>query len=117
MDEFHYFSHAQEVIFGAGSLTRLSQAVERFGWQRFMLCANRSVRAGGYTAKVEAMLGDRLVAVFGEVQPHVQDQQVDEALALAVEKGIDAVIGMGGGSSIGMAKAVAYRLEEERQQL
>ena len=79
-----------------------------------MLCANHSMQAGGYISTVESALGDRLVVVFDHVQPHVQDVQVKEALALAIGNNIDAVIGMGGGSSIGMAKAIASALEEKR---
>jgi alcohol dehydrogenase class IV len=59
-------------------------------------------------------LGDRLVATYDHVQPHVPDFQVAEASALAYEKEIDAVIGLGGGSPIGMAKAVSLTLEERR---
>jgi alcohol dehydrogenase class IV len=111
---YRYVSHAQEVIFGSGSLARLSQAVDGFGWRRLMLCTSRSVRAGGHVASVEAALGDRLVATFDRVQPHVQDVQVAEALALAGQAEVDALIGLGGGSAIGMAKAVASALEEQR---
>jgi len=110
--EFNYVSYAQEVIFAPGSLARLSAAVERFGWQRLMLCTNRSMRVRGCAALIEAILGDRLVVVFDQVQPHIQDVQVVEALALAVEKAVEAIIGMGGGSPIGMAKAVASRMGE-----
>src|SRR5262249_48400755 len=46
--------------------------------------------------------------VFDRVQPHVQDVQVHEALELAQVKNVDAVIGLGGGSPIGMAKAVGF---------
>ncbi len=91
-----------------------AQAVERFGWRRLLLCTNRSVRASGHAASVESVLGDRLVHVFDQVQPHVQDHQVSEVLSLAVENNIDAVIGLGGGSPIGMAKAVAFALEEKK---
>ena len=48
----------------------------------------------------------RLMATYDRVQPHVPDFQVAEALALAAEKEIDAVIGLGGGSPIGMASDV-----------
>jgi maleylacetate reductase len=109
--EFNYISFAQEVIFAPGVLSRLSEAVERSGWQRLMLCTNRSMRAGGHATSVEDQLGERLVAVFDQVHPHVQAGQVDEAVALAYQNGVHAVIGMGGGSPIGMAKAVASRLE------
>jgi maleylacetate reductase len=110
--QFNYISYAQEVIFAPGSLARLSEVVERSGWQRLMLCTNRSMRAGGHAASLEASLGERLVAAFDQVLPHVQSDQVDEALALATERHADAIIGMGGGSPIGMAKAVASRLAE-----
>ena len=59
-------------------------------------------------------LGDRLVASYDHVQAHVPDFQVSEVVALASEQGIDAVIGLGGGSPIGMAKAVSFALEEQR---
>ena len=114
MDHFHTISYAQEVIFGPGSLVGLSEAVERFDWHRLVLCSNSSMRKKGHAATAESLLGDRLVAVFDQVQPHVQDFQVNEVLALAIEKNADAVIGMGGGSPIGVAKAVAFALEEQR---
>ena len=110
--QFNYNSYAQEVIFAPGALARLSEAIERFGWQPLMLCTNHSMRVGGHAASIEAMLGDRLVAVFDQVHPHVQIDQVDQAVALAAQNDVDAIIGLGGGSPIGMAKAVAARLDE-----
>lgn len=114
MNEFNYISYAQQVIFGAGSLARLNEAVERFRWQRVMLCTSGSARRNGRVAQIEAILGARLVATYDGVQPHVHDFQVAQALALADENKIDAVIGMGGGSPIGMAKAISLAVEEKR---
>jgi alcohol dehydrogenase class IV len=114
MDEFHYTTHAREVIFAPGALAHLGEEVERFGWRRLLVCTNRSVRDGGHLAALERALGDRLVNVFDSVLPHVQDVQVDAVLELALQKEVDATIGMGGGSPIGMAKAVASRLDEQR---
>ncbi len=111
MRDFHYISYAQEVIFGQAALTRLEEALKRAGWQRLLLCTNRSMRASGHAAALEAVLGDRLVATYPSVQPQVQDVQLEEAAALAKASEIDAVIGLGGGSPIGMAKAVSYTLE------
>jgi len=111
MNEFRYASYAQEIIFGAGSVAQLGDAVERFHWRRLMLCSTRSMRRGGHIAALEKALGSRLAAIYDHVQPHVPDFQVAEALALASEKEVDALIGMGGGSPIGMAKAVSLALE------
>src|SRR5712692_5732327 len=114
MNEFRYTSYAQEIIFAADSVARLVDAVERFHWRRLMLCSTGSLRRGGHIAMFEKALGSRLVAVYEHVQPHVPDFQVAEALEMANEKEIDALIGMGGGSPIGMAKAVSMALEEKR---
>jgi maleylacetate reductase len=114
MNEFRYTSYAQDIIFGPGSLGRLSEAVERFHWRRLMLCSTGSLRRDGTIASIEKILGERLVAVYDHVQPHVPDVQVAEASKFAYEKEVEAVIGLGGGSPIGMAKAVSQALEEQR---
>ncbi len=114
MQEFRYTNYAQDIIFGAGALAQIGQAVERFGWQRLMLCSTSSLRRGGQIAALERALGGCLVASYEQVQPHVPEAQVTEALALAQTHQADAIIGFGGGSAIGMAKAVSLALEEQR---
>ena len=114
MNEFHYTSYAQHVIFGAGSLARLSELVAGYGWQKLMLCASGSLRRDGTITAIETALGERLVAVYEGVQPHVHDFQVEEALELAEAREADATIGLGGGSPIGMAKALSMALQEKR---
>jgi maleylacetate reductase len=108
MDEFRYVSYAQEVIFAPGALAQLSEAVERFRWKKVLLCSSHSMQVRGRVASLKSSLGECLVATFDRVQPHVQDVQVDQVLELANQHEIDAVIGLGGGSPIGMAKAVGY---------
>lgn len=108
---FNYVSYAQEIMFAPGVLARLREMTDKRGWQRMMLCTSHSMRSVEQVSNVEASLGEKLVAVLDHVQPHVQDVQVQEALALAREKHVDAVIGLGGGSSIGMAKAVGFELQ------
>ena len=67
----------------------------------------------GHLTPIEAALGERVVATFEYVQPHVPENQVAEATALAAEHQVDAVIGLGGGGAIGTAKAVAATLDEQ----
>ena len=114
MDAFQYTSHAQEIVFGAGSVQRLGHLTERFGWRRVLVCTTAHSRARGALAPVEEALGERLVATYEDVQPHVPEGQVRHAAALAAEHQIDAVVGLGGGSAIGTAKAVSAALREQR---
>lgn len=112
MNEFRYTSFAQEVIFGPGSLARLSEAVDRAGWRRVLLCSSGSLRRDGAIAAVENALGDRLVAIYERAQPHVPELQVAEVQKLAEQREVDVLIGMGGGSPLGLAKAVSFALEQ-----
>lgn len=110
MDTFDYISHSQEVRFAPGALAHLAETVQRLGWQRLMLCTSRSQQAAGWVSRIESSLQGRLVALYDRVLPHVQDIQVQEVLMLAEEINAEAVIGLGGGSPIGMAKAVGFQL-------
>lgn len=114
MDEFRYTGYAQEVIFGLDSLARLGEAIERLGWRRVLLCTSGSQRRAGTIAALEDILGERLVAIYERVQQHVPAFQVDEAVELAETCEVEAVIGLGGGSPLGLAKAVGFALEAKR---
>ncbi len=113
MNQFRYLSYAQEVIFQPGVLAQLGQAIDEYGWKRLMLVTGHSMRTAGHVGTVEAALGKRLITIYDQTRPQVQDVQLDEVLALALEKKVEAVIGLGGGSPIGMAKAVAFALGGE----
>jgi len=114
MSEFHYTGYAQEIIFGAGALARLADLIEQFGWRRLLLCSSGSLRRDGTINGIEQALGDRLVAVYDSVLSHVHESQVAEVVALAGQHEVDAVIGLGGGGSLGVAKAASLALEEQR---
>ena len=73
-----------------------------------------SARRAGHVTAVAAAIGDRLAAVYDRTAPHVPENQVAEALALAEQHQVDAVIALGGGSPIGLAKATAQALEQRR---
>jgi maleylacetate reductase len=115
MTEFQYVGYAQEIIFRPGALESLDESCKRFGLDRVMLCTSGSARRNGTIERVQAILGRRLVVIFDCVQQHVQDLQVAQALELGEQQQVDAVVGLGGGSPIGMAKAVSLALEEKRK--
>ncbi len=114
MRDFRYTGYAQQVIFGHGSMARLGEALAAFPWHTLMLCSTASQRRNGSIAQLERALGEQLVVTYEHVQPHVPAFQVAEAVELALEREVDAIIGLGGGSPIGMAKAVSFTLEERR---
>ena len=115
MNEFHYTGYAQEIIFGAGALARLADLVEPFGWRRLLLCSSGSLRRDGTIDDIARALGNRLLAVYDSALAHVHESQVAEVVALAEQHAVDALIGLGGGGALGVAKAVSFALEERRR--
>lgn len=111
---FRYTSFAQQVIFGPDTVRELPEALAQLGWTRILLCTSPSMQRNGHAAAIEAALGECLVATFDGVRPHVQDVQVEEATALAERQQVDSIVALGGGSPIGMAKAVSHALEQKR---
>jgi maleylacetate reductase len=111
---FTYTFYAEEVLFGVGALARLGEVANRYGFGRLLLCTTPHSRGRGHLDRALAALGDLEVVVYEGVLPHVPEAQVSEAVGLASRHSVDAVIGLGGGSSIGLAKAAGLALEELR---
>ncbi len=113
MEEFRYTFYAEEVLFGPGAISQLGSALGSYS-RKALLVTTASARARGQVAAVEESLGERLAAVYERVEPHVPEGRVLEAVELGQRHDVDAVIGLGGGSSIGTAKAASIALEERR---
>ncbi|MFD1707240.1 iron-containing alcohol dehydrogenase family protein [Siminovitchia sediminis] len=114
MSHFSYIFYAQEVISGPGSIQKIKDQIDRFQLKNVMLSTTKGCTSRGCTRFIQEVLGDRLSLVYDEVLPHVQDFQVEEALRRAVKHEIDGIIGLGGGSAIGMAKALSHALEKSK---
>ncbi|MDT7773755.1 MAG: maleylacetate reductase [Pseudonocardiales bacterium] len=106
MQEFHYDALPGRVVFGAGVARReLRAEADRLGVNRVLLVATESEEP--LARELAAPLGERVVAVFTSVRPHVPIQVAEAARALATSVRADAVLSVGGGSTTGTAKAIA----------
>jgi maleylacetate reductase len=89
-------------VFGPGTLDRLDDELERLGVRRAV------VIHGGSTAAVAARLpGERWAGAISDVRRHVPAELAERARERAAELGADGLVALGGGSAIGLAKAVA----------
>lgn len=93
------------VLFGAGSLERVSDEVKLLGAERVLLVADSHSREP--RARLERDLGPLLAATTGDVVEHVPRQVADAAVKRADRCVADLVLSIGGGSATGLAKAVA----------
>jgi alcohol dehydrogenase class IV len=111
---FRYSGHAQEILAGTGSAGQLQQLLEPYGWKRYLFLTSGSHVRNGNAGVVESALGSEIAASSTSIQPHVQQEQVDEILEIARLNEIDAIVALGGGSVIGMGKAISDRMHELR---
>ncbi|XRQ10428.1 maleylacetate reductase [Actinomadura welshii] len=95
------------VLVGPGAVRHVAGEVERLGAGRVLLVATPSAAAAA--ARVAADLAPRPVARFDRPAPHTPVAVTAEALAVAADAGADCVVAIGGGSAIGLGKAVAAR--------
>jgi len=100
----HEFAPAR-VVFGAGAVGAVGEEVARLGANRALLIASPSQAAAGDV--IAAALGDRAAARIGETASHVPAEQATTARRIAAEARCDAIVAVGGGSAIGLAKIVA----------
>lgn len=93
---------------GAGRVALLPDTTARHGRHALLVTGRRSFRAGDRWPRLLADLAERGVAVEelvvgGEPSPDL----VDEAVARLRGRGVDVVVGIGGGSVLDAAKAIA----------
>lgn len=101
---FDHSTLGQRVLFGTDmALDHVVQAIDDLQAQRVLLIADR------FAMELSGDVVERapIVARIHEIAQHVPVSDGQSAVALARAEGVDAVLAIGGGSSIGLAKFVA----------
>lgn len=93
------------VVFGAGAVSAVGAETSRLELSRVLVVSTPGRAA--IAADVAAALGGRLVGVHAEAEPHVPARTAERARVIASEAAADGLVAIGGGSAIGLAKAVA----------
>ncbi|AEV29233.1 alcohol dehydrogenase, class IV [Sphaerochaeta pleomorpha str. Grapes] len=104
-----------KVLFGIGQLNHLHEQDLPGKKALIVISSGKSTRANGYLQRVEDELKKAKVAsvVFDKILPNPVRRHVSEGAAFAKEHGCDFVIGLGGGSTIDSAKAIAIMATNE----
>ena len=105
MKDFTYIGRPARVVFGAGKLRELPAEVERLGARKALVLSTPERRAAA--EQVAALLGPRAAGVFDKATMHVPIATAREACEYAARIGADCAVAVGGGSTIGLGKAIA----------
>ncbi|CCH47518.1 iron-containing alcohol dehydrogenase [Pseudodesulfovibrio piezophilus] len=110
MLNFQYFMPTR-VIFGPETLNQLGDSPHLPRGKKAMIVVGESgiMIKLGYLARVQSLLSKQDVQsiVFDKIMPNPESDMIDEAAAICRENDIDFIIGLGGGSTIDSAKAIA----------
>jgi maleylacetate reductase len=109
MRSFTYQGLPARVIFGSGTLAQLPAEVERLGLTRALVLATPQQQE--QAEKVAATLGARSAGVYAKATMHTPVDVTEDAMRVVAERSVDGVIAVGGGSTTGLAKAIALRTD------
>lgn len=103
------FNTTRSVQFGAGSLSRLGDLALAHLGVRAMLITDPGMMATGIVERALSLLADAGVEVtlFADVQADPPEAVIEAAAEAARAAGVQGIIGLGGGSSLDVAKLVA----------
>jgi maleylacetate reductase len=107
--QFVYASHPSRVIFGAGTIGRLPEEVKRLGLSRVLVVSTPGQQHGAQ--KVAAAMPGRIGFIFSGATMHTPVDVTEQAMEIVRAERIDGLVAVGGGSTTGLAKAIAYRTD------
>lgn len=102
------FSIPQNIQFGVGSLSKLTDILGKVGSGRVMLVSGPSLARLGVVRQVEDIIAGAGISCekFVDVEPNPSAETVQKAACLMSEAGATAIVALGGGSPMDVAKAV-----------
>jgi len=113
MHPFIYNANPARVIFGLGTLKQVASEVQRLGIKRPLVLS--TPEQSGHATQVEELLkGVSEIESAGQFNKATMHTPLDvtlEALKVVEERRVDGIIAIGGGSTIGLGKAIALRTD------
>lgn len=109
MQSFNHESHGGRVVFGSGSLETLPAILDSLGVARALLITTPEQAELG--RRIDRVLGTRSAGMLAKAVMHVPVEVARDAVRAMRESGADACIAAGGGSTIGLAKAIALEAD------
>ncbi|GIQ78265.1 maleylacetate reductase [Bradyrhizobium sp. RD5-C2] len=109
MIPFVYESLPSRVIFGRGTVGQVGVEIERLGAKRVIILttAEQSAEAERISRQVSGVHG----ATFNGAVMHTPLEVTNRALQIVQQRKIDGILAIGGGSTIGLSKAIALRTD------
>jgi alcohol dehydrogenase class IV len=102
------------VLFGEGALGHIGALAKELGFSRTLLVADPGLARAGHLSRAHAVLDEAGIQAleFSDFGPNPDADMLEAGRAFAAGKGIDSIIGLGGGSSLDCAKGINFLLTQ-----
>lgn len=104
---FLYTANSARIVFGPGRLSQLADEISNLGCSKALVLSTPSRRV--VAERLNLQLGVLGAGVFSEAAMHTPVEVTERAMLAYAHAGADCVVALGGGSTIGLGKAIAYR--------
>ena len=95
------------IVFGRGSLSRTCEALDWLDARRALVLSTDAQKEPAEA--LACKLGKRCLGVYAKAAMHTPVSVTEVAMDVIEEQRVDCLISFGGGSTIGLGKAIAYR--------
>ena len=108
---FDYYPRTR-LVSGLGSIEKLGELSWSLGVKKILVVTDSGIVAAGHAARVQKILATAKIetVLFDQVRENPTTRDVDACLEVAISAGIDAFLGLGGGSSMDTAKGCNFLL-------
>jgi maleylacetate reductase len=105
--DFNFLTAAPRSIFEVGAREKAGEELDRLGVSRAMVIATPT--QAGLAAELARLIDDRAAIVYPGAQPHAPTNVTEAALTAVSSVQADGLVAIGGGTAIGLSKAIALR--------
>ncbi|KAF9024754.1 iron-containing alcohol dehydrogenase [Hymenopellis radicata] len=109
MKDFVYNALPARVIFGSGTLTRVPDELDRLGCSKALILSTQG--QARKARDLQDLLGTKAVGIYPKAVMHTPTNVTEDACKVVEQLGADCVVSLGGGSAVGLAKAIAFRTD------
>lgn len=106
MENFEY-SQPTNVLFGKNQILNLVDCLKPYGKRVLLVYGGESIKNNGLYQTIIELLKDFELLELGGIQPNPKLKSVYEGVQICKNNNIDVILGVGGGSAIDCAKAIA----------
>jgi alcohol dehydrogenase len=103
------FTGAKKIVFGNGSFSGLAEHLTELKVSRPLVVLDVNLAGTGFGERLSALLDKAKIGfvLYDKAMPEPPIELADEGAKLAIRKRCDGVVGIGGGSAMDLAKAIA----------